>query len=296
MTDQQQPSSLFAEIMKQQVNKPKDSESEFQETMNKRGDGLFQQTQHISEVKENTQTFELNRNQLDREKTIENRRRLKNNIKVDYGKSIKDSLTLDVQNYEQAQKFEAQPNDLDVYIKNLSSDNQLEQYFGLVGIRKLLTLPHDPLIQEVIDKSIVFALVNVLDHNLPEFVYEAVASICAITSGTSDQIASVTSKAGHKKLIALIDSPFIEIQEQAIWGVANIASENITLKEYCVKEGVLTKLLFYLKSAERKSLVKNVIWAFSQMLSDKTFPSYSVISPVSRFNNNNIFFIIYLIS
>jgi hypothetical protein len=276
-----QPTSLFSEIMNQQNNKQKDSEKEFEDVMNKRGDGIFQQMSHISEIKQDEQTKEIARNQMERERTIDNRRRLKNNIRVDYGKSLKECLTIDLQAYEQAQKIEGQPSEIDSYIKYLASENQLEQYYGLVGIRKLLTLPNDPLIQEVIDKSIVFALVNTLDHKLPEFVYEAITCICAITSGNADQVKSVTIKGAHKKMIALCDSPFIEIQEQAIWGVGNLASDNNTLKEQMINEGALNKLLFYLKSAERKSLVKNVIWAFSNFCKGKNPPKYEVISPVS---------------
>lgn len=276
-----QPTSLFSEIMSQQNNKQKDSEKEFEDAMNKRGDGIFQQMSHISEIKQDEQTKEIARNQMERERTIDNRRRLKNNIRVDYGKSLKECLTIDLQSYEQAQKIEGQASEIDSYIKYLASDNQLEQYYGLVGIRKLLTLPNDPMIQEVIDKSIVFALVNTLDHKLPEFVYEAITCICAITSGNADQVKSVTIKGAHKKMITLCDSPFIEIQEQAIWGVGNLAADNIQIREQIINEGALNKLLFYLKSAERKSLVKNVIWAFSNFCKGKNPPKYEIISPVS---------------
>lgn len=281
-----QPTSLFSEIMSQQNNKQKDSEKEFEDAMNKRGDGIFQQMSHISEIKQDEQTKEIARNQMERERTIDNRRRLKNNIRVDYGKSLKECLTIDLQSYEQAQKIEGQASEIDSYIKYLASDNQLEQYYGLVGIRKLLTLPNDPMIQEVIDKSIVFALVNTLDHKLPEFVYEAITCICAITSGNADQVKSVTIKGAHKKMIALCDSPFIEIQEQAIWGVGNLAADNNQIREQIINEGALNKLLFYLKSAERKSLVKNVIWAFSNFCKGKNPPKYEIISPVSFFKFN----------
>lgn len=277
-----QPSSMFSEIMKQQATKQvKDSDTQFEESMN-RGDGIFKQTTHISEIKDENQNMELNSKQNERQRTIENRRRLKHNIKVEFGKSVKDSLTIDAKAYETAQNLEVNPNDLDNYIKTLSSDNQLEQYYGLVAIRKLLTLPQDPLIGEIIDKSVVFALVNTLDHKLPEFVYEAVVCICSITSGNSDQIKSITSKGAQKKLTTLCDSQFIEIQEQAIWGVGNLSSENSQLRDQLIKEGALNKILFYLKNAERKTLVKNCIWSYSNFCKGKD-PDYSVLSPVSYF-------------
>jgi len=283
-----QPTSLFSEIMKQQASKQvKDADTQFEESMN-RGDGIFKQTTHISEIKDENQNMELTNKQNERQRTIENRRRLKHNIKVEFGKSVKDSLTIGSEAYKTAQNLEANPNDLDNYIKTLSSDNQLEQYYGLVAIRKLLTLPQDPLIGEIIDKSVVFALVNTLDHKLPEFVFEAIVCICSITSGTSDQIKSITSKGAQKKLIPLCDSQFIEIQEQAIWGVGNLSSENAQLRDQLVKEGALNKILFYLKNAERKSLVKNCIWSYSNFCKGKD-PDYSVLSPVSYFSFNNFF-------
>lgn len=274
--------NLFADIMKKQTSKQKDFESEFEESLNKRGDGLFQQTKTVYDIKENTQSDELARHQIDREREIMLRRRGQKGIKVDYGKSLTDSLTIGALNYEQAQKMEANPKDLDNYIKNLASENQLEQYFGLVGIRKLLTLPQDPLIQEVIDKTIVFVLVNTLDHQLPEFQYEAVSCISAITSGTSDQIKSVVSKGAHKKLIALCDSQFFEIQEQAVWGVGNLAGESCAIRDQLINDGALNKLYYYLNNCNRKSLIKNIVWAFSNFCKGKNAPKFETISPVSQ--------------
>jgi len=176
--------SLFSQIMSQANNQEK-KEADFEQSMN-RGDGFFKLASHISEIKDEAQLEELNRNQMERERNLENRRRLNNNIKLNYGKSLKESITIDKSTYDSAQAFNPEATALDTYIKNLASENQLEQYFGLVCIRKLITLPEDPLIQEIIDKSVVFALVNTLDHKLPEFVYEAVTCICAITSGSSE--------------------------------------------------------------------------------------------------------------
>ena len=63
-----QPTSLFSEIMSQQNIKQKDSEKEFEDTMNKRGDGIFLQMSHISEIKQDEQTKEIARNQMERER------------------------------------------------------------------------------------------------------------------------------------------------------------------------------------------------------------------------------------
>lgn len=290
-TPSSQP-SLFAQIINQQTTiKEKNSDNDFEQSINK-GDGFFKLANHISEIKDEAQNEELSRNQMERERNLENRRRLNNNIKLNYGKSLKESITIDKNTYESAQVFNPQVSELDTYIKNLASENQLEQYYGLVCIRKLITLPEDPLIQEVIDKSVVFALVNTLDHKLPEFVFEAVTCICAITSGSSDQIKSIVSKGAHKKLVPLCDSPLFEIQEQAIWGLGNLASEHHVLRDQLISEGALNKLLFYMKTSERKSLVKNCLWTFSNFCKGKNPPGYDILSPVSSsiiFYNNLVF-------
>ena len=62
-----QPSSMFSEIMKQQATKQvKDSDTQFEESMN-RGDGIFKQTTHISEIKDENQNMELNSKQNERQ-------------------------------------------------------------------------------------------------------------------------------------------------------------------------------------------------------------------------------------
>ena len=101
-----QPTSLFSEIMKQQPSKQvKDADTQFEESMN-RGDGIFKQTTHISEIKDENQNMELTNKQNERQRTIENRRRLKHNIKVEFGKSVKDSLTIGSEAYKTAQNLE----------------------------------------------------------------------------------------------------------------------------------------------------------------------------------------------
>lgn len=269
--------SLFGNIS---INeKQLDKEKDFYDEMEKRGDGMFKITSNFNETKEESFANEIHMNRNDRENERYKHQTLRNNIKFDHGKSLSDCLSIDKTKYDEVNSIVANPLDMDVYIRLMASDNALEQYYGLVGIRKLLTLDENPLIQEVIDKSIVFPLVTLLDSNIPEFLHEAVICLCAISSGNSDQIKSITSKGAQKKMIFLADSQIIEIQEQAIWCLGNIASDNIALRESLINDGALDKLLYYLKTSSRKSLVKNCLWALSNFCKGKTAPKWESISP-----------------
>lgn len=275
------PSNLGTNIFSEIMKPIKDSDKEFEESMNKRGDGLFKQVSDITDVKEESQFKEISKNQIDRQREIDIRRRLKNNIKVEYGKSLKDCLTIDKISYEKANEYTAKIDELPIYINYLASNNENDQFCGLVAIRKLLTQDKNQYIQEIIDNALVFPLSSALDHKLPEFCFEAIACISAISSGSSDQIKSLTNKGIHKKLVSLCDAQFFEIQEQAISAIGNMANDCALIRDAIINEGALDKLLFYLKTAERKSLVKNVLWAFSNFCKGRPPLGYDKISPVS---------------
>jgi len=63
-----------------------------------------------------------------------------------------------------------------------------------------------------------------------------------------------------------------------------LASEHYSLRDQLIAEGALNKLLFYLKTSERKNLIRNCIWSFSNFCKGKNPPGYETLSPVSITN------------
>lgn len=101
-------------------------------------------------------------------------------------------------------------------IAYLRSEELNNQYRGLVGIRKIIALKMSQ-IQLAIDSGLVYDFIKILDHQLPEFQYEALWNLTNIASGTSDQVNSIVSKGGLIKIVKLIDSKVNEVQEQVVF-------------------------------------------------------------------------------
>jgi importin subunit alpha-1 len=149
----------------------------------------------------------------------------------------------------------------------------------LVGIKKILSLSDGAPIEEAVNLGLIYEFIRLLDHQLSEFIFEAVWCMTNIASGTSEQIKSIISKGGIEKLILLIDHPVAEIQDQAIMAIGNIASDSVKTRDRIVDFGGLDKIIKKLATTERDNLTKQCIWAISSFTRSKPALAYEVLQP-----------------
>lgn len=274
------PMNLFAEINnKLQETKAKNLDEELEEKMNSRGDALYKKIS-VQDIRDDVHENELKSISNKRETELENKRRFRSNLQLEYGKSLKDALTISKEIYDEADKMTVTTAELLTFIEKFKQNDLVNKYYGLVGLRKLLSLPYNPPVQEIIDAGLVFDFIELTDYKYPEFVYEAVWSLTNITSGTSDQAMSVFNKGGAQKLIDLIDSEYNEIQDQSIWAIGNLAGDNVRFRDKLIALGALKKILHYMKVGERKNLIKSTLWSLSNFCKGKTPPNYEDLQPV----------------
>lgn len=260
----------------------KNTEDQSDEKMNRRAD-LYKVGNTIDDVKEANLNVELNRRKNNLESEIERRRKQKHTcVPISYGQSLFEVMTIDKETYDLGCKISVSIQDLDGIIQKLSSPNAGDQYLALVGIRKLLALPHNAPIQQIIDRGLVFNLVGSLDSVYPEFVFEACTSLTSICSGNSDQANVVLQKGGAQKFIQLCDMKYFEIQEQAILGIGNLASDGVSIRDRLIQMGALDKIKFYLHTSERVSLIKNCLFALTNFFKGVPAPQYEISAPVSK--------------
>lgn len=131
----------------------------------------------------------------------------------------------------------------------------------------------------MIDAGLVFDFVRYLDHNLPEFQFEAVWCLTNIASGTSEHTQSIVNKGALPKLINLIDSNIQEIQEQSIWAIGNIVGDPVKIREKVIQLGGFKKIVQHLSTAERPTLIKHCVWAISNFTRSKPAADYEVLKP-----------------
>ena len=121
-------------------------------------------------------------------------------------------------------------------------DDTATKLLACVGLRKLLSIEVNPPIQAVIDANLIPVFIQLLHHQIPKFQFEAAWCLTNIATGTTDNVHNLIEKDVLKHFIELLSSPHIEVVEQAIWGIGNIAGDNHLTRDCVINSGALEKI------------------------------------------------------
>jgi hypothetical protein len=268
--------SIFGEINKK-LTETKQDDDNIDQKWQQRNE-QFRAKSSIEEVRSDYVGEEENIRKSKRDQMFHNRR-IQQVRKVDTCITLKEKLTIPVELYENCNALKPHAGELDNFVAQFKSEDIQQQYVGLIGIRKILSIANEPPVQEVIDRGLVYDFIKYLEHNLPEFQFEALWCLTNIASGTSDHTNSIINKGGVQKIIALIDNPIQEIQEQAIWAIGNIAGDSIKVRDKIIQIGGMDKIIKYLNTGERESLIKQCVWSISNFCRSKPAPDYEFLKP-----------------
>ena len=262
-----QSSNLF-------LNKTTNPEDEIEKKLQLRQEH-YSNSENFTELKQNAISNELSRTKDERSKMFM-QRRLKQTITVDKAVSLKNKLTIPTELYEQCNQMEVQPEDLIKCIELFRTENINQKYKGLVALRKMLSFPTNPPIQEIIDYNLVSDFINLLNNSYPEFQYEALWCLTNIASGTSDQANTIIVKGGLNQIIPLVDSSIEELQNQAVWTIGNLAGDSIKSRDQIIQNKGFDKIINVFSTTQRHSLIKNCTWAISNFLKVKPIMQYDI--------------------
>ena len=235
----------------------------------------FNNEEDISKIKESTMTNELSLGQNYRNKIFA-QKRLKKNMNIESTNTLKSKLTIPVELFEKCNNMPVELSNFPDIIKAFRTEDIVQKYTGLVGIRKLLSLQSSP-IQELIDIGITPELISLLENSPPEFQYEALWCLTNIATGTSDQANSIVVKGGIPKIIKLMDSSIEEIKIQATWLIGNLAADSPKIRDTLVKEKAFDKLITILASTDKELLIKHAIWSISNFFRNKPYPPFDIV-------------------
>jgi len=163
-------------------------------------------------------------------------------------------------------------------VEAAASNDRMKQHYGVIGLRKVLSNDQGPPIQSVIDANMVPRLINFMqDDKEPHLQLEAAWALTNIASGTTQQTQSIIDKGGIPCFIKLLSSNKLEIAEQAIWAIGNIAGDSSTFRDLILKLQGLRPLLYIVDNTTNKVITKHGTWAISNLCRGKPLPELELV-------------------
>ena len=236
----------------------------------------FSSEANFSQIKENAISSDLTLGSDERAKMFR-MRRIQAKLNIESPISLKEKLTIPLQLYDECSKLEVLPNELQLYMQHFASQDIAIKYKGIVGLRKLISAPTNPPIQEMIDYGLVGEFIALLDSQYPEFQYEALFCLINIACGTTDQANSIIVRGGVSKIINLMGSRIEEIQDQAIWTLGNLAGDSEKVRDQIIQQGGYEKLIVIFSTAERPQLIKRCTWTIGNFCRVKPPMPYELL-------------------
>ena len=99
-----------------------------------------------------------------------------------------------------------------------------------------------------------------------------------IASGTTDHVNNLIEKDVLRNFIELLASVHVEVVEQVIWGIGNIAGDSSTTRDSVLHSGALDKIAAVLDKAPiGSSFLRNASWALSNLCRGRPQPDYNLV-------------------
>ena len=75
----------------------------------------------------------------------------------------------------------------------------------------------------------------------------------------------------------MLSSSHLEIAEQAIWALGNVAGDCAIYRDMILKSGGLHPLIRLIKEAKKKDTIKHGIWTLSNLCRGRPLPKFELV-------------------
>ena len=163
------------------------------------------------------------------------------------------------------QDVKVHPSELPVLLSKLQDGSRLVRHEAIIRLRKLLSIRQGLPIQETIDLNGVPMLIEMAqDSSELHIRLEATWCLANLVSGSSQQTNTMVQKDIIGLFQTILNDPYPQIVEQAIWGLGNIIGDCVSFRNKVVKAKVLPHLIKLLEKFKNfQNVRKNIIWCLS---------------------------------
>ena len=160
--------------------------------------------------------------------------------------------------------------DLKSFLDVVKTGERLQKHHAIICLRKLLSNQQNLPIQEAIDYNGVPVLIELAkDTSELHLRLEATWCLANMLSGTTQQTLTLINKNVIQLFEDILEDPYEQIVEQAIWGLGNIIGDSVELRQLIVHLNILNKLIVLLQMNRSKKIQKHIIWCLSNALRQK---------------------------
>ncbi|XP_011500399.1 PREDICTED: importin subunit alpha-1 [Ceratosolen solmsi marchali] len=177
------------------------------------------------------------------------------------------------------EKSQIQTMSIDEIIIGMQSTDELVQLEATQACRKMLSQEKNPPINDMIEKGIIPLCIKFLGyHHRSMLQFEACWALTNVASGTSEQTLVVIKHGAIVKLVELLKSPKMNVAEQAVWALGNIAGDGPLPRDMVLKEDALPHIILLLNPETPISFVRNIVWTLSNLCRNKNpAPPFDIV-------------------
>jgi len=244
------------------------------------------QLDHLMELKKKRDEYMVEIRKKKREHTLTKKRNLdlSNDLRLEnerLGKVTEENIDPNETMEEYIQKCARivySLKDLPALLKAVNSSDVKQQYYGVIGIRRIVSKDENPPIQEIIDANVIPRIIGFTErYEESQLQYEAAWALTNIASGTTAQTRSIIDKGGVTAFIRLLKHDSPEISEQAIWALGNIGGDNTEFRDHILKSNVLAPLIEIIDKTGDEKVIKHGIWALSNFARGNPLPKFELV-------------------